>query len=37
MRTIVIKPGLRADLGTESGPGLHESTRVNPKKLKNNI
>jgi hypothetical protein len=34
MRTIVIKPGLRVDLGTGSGPELHESTQVNPKKLK---
>jgi hypothetical protein len=37
MSTIVIKPDLGVDPAKGSGPGLHELTRVNPKKLKKNI
>jgi hypothetical protein len=37
MTTIVIKPGLGVDPVKEPGLGLHGLTRVNLKKLKNNI
>jgi len=33
----VIKPGPDIDLAKEPGPGFHESTRINPEKLKKYI